>query len=107
MFGGFSRPAIDAVLTMWPSYAGSISAASSIIGVKTRMPCATPMTLTPRTHAQSAALFSQISPPAPTPALLKTKCGAATRQSFGAPHFVFNNAGVGAERLDLGRMGDV
>jgi hypothetical protein len=34
--GGFSRPAIDAVLTMWPSYEGFLAAASSIIGVKTR-----------------------------------------------------------------------
>ena len=79
------RPAIDAVLTMWPSYDGSFAAASSIIGVKTRMPWATPMTLTPSTQAQSAAVFSQIRPPAPTPALLKTMFGAPKRAFVAAP----------------------
>ena len=43
------------------------------------MPCTTPIRLTPSTHSQSASVFSQISPPLPTPALLKTKCGAPKR----------------------------
>ena len=41
-------------------------------------------------------MFSQIRPPAPTPALLKTKCGAPKRF-----------ARRRAERLDLGRLRDV
>ncbi len=59
-------------------------AAASIIGVKTRTPCATPIRLTPSTHSQSCSVFSQIRPPAPTPALLKTKCGAPKRCSVAA-----------------------
>src|SRR6185295_9822741 len=85
MLGGLSRPAIDAVLTMWPSYPGSFAAAASIIGVKTRTPWTTPMTLTPSTHSQSASVFSQTRPPAPTPALLKTMCGAPKRCATARP----------------------
>ncbi|MNN02397.1 hypothetical protein D3C81_1150560 [compost metagenome] len=40
--GGFSKPAIDAVLTIWPWYDGSFSAAASISGVKMRTPWITP-----------------------------------------------------------------
>ena len=36
-----------AVLTMWPRYAGSLAAASSIIGVNRRTPCTTPHRSTP------------------------------------------------------------
>ena len=43
------------------------------------------MTLTPSTHSQSATVFSQIRPPAPTPALLNTICGAPKRASVAAP----------------------
>jgi len=53
------------VLTMWPCHAGSCLAASNIMGVNTRTPWATPMRLTPSTHSQSRAVFSQIRPPAP------------------------------------------
>ena len=81
---------------MWPSYAGSRLGGSSIIGVNTRMPCATPIRLTPTTHSQSRGVCSQISPPAPTPALLKTRCGAPKRRPR-----------RGAERLDLGGLRDV
>ncbi|MCY1314523.1 hypothetical protein D9M70_651820 [compost metagenome] len=71
--GALTSPAIDAVLTMCPSYSGSFSAAASISGVKMRMPWMTLRRLTPSTHSQSCSLFSQISPPAPTPALLNSR----------------------------------
>src|SRR3989338_1843082 len=58
ILGAFSRPAMLAVLTMWPVQAGSLAAASSIMGVNTRTPWTTPMTLTPSTHSQSLAEFS-------------------------------------------------
>ncbi|KAF1040252.1 MAG: hypothetical protein GAK34_03073 [Delftia tsuruhatensis] len=76
MLGGASSPAMLAVLTMWPSKDGSALAASSIMGVNSRTPWITPQRLTPSTHCQSSSVFSQTSPPAPTPALLNTKCGA-------------------------------
>jgi hypothetical protein len=74
-----------AVLTMWPCHCGSFFAASSIIGVKTRTPWITPHRLTPSTHSQSAMVFSHTSPPAPTPALLNTKCGAPNRCATACP----------------------
>ena len=40
MLGMLTSPAIDAVLTMWPTNAGSARSAASIIGVNTRTPCA-------------------------------------------------------------------
>ena len=84
MFGGLSSPAIDAVLTMWPSNPGSACAAASIIGVKQRMPCTTPIRFTPSTHSQSFNVFSQIRPPHATPALLNTKCGTPKRACVAA-----------------------
>jgi hypothetical protein len=96
MLGGFSRPAIDAVLTMWPSYEGFLAAASSIIGVKTRMPWATPMTLTPSTHAQSAAVF-----------LPDQAAGADAGVVEDDVRRAEARLRRRAERLDLGRMGDV
>ena len=44
-----------------------------------RTPWITPQRFTPSTHSQSLTEFSQTRPPAPTPALLKTKCGAPKR----------------------------
>ena len=79
MLGGFSIPAMDAVLTICPCQAGSALAASSIMGVNSRTPWTTPIRLTPSTHSQSASEFSQIKPPEPTPALLNTKLGAPKR----------------------------
>ena len=87
------------------------AAASSIIGVNTRMPCATPITLTPSTQSQSATVFSQIRPPAPTPALLKTMFGAPKRAFVAAPSASTSAAlrdvepkrqHLGAHRPDLG-----
>ena len=46
---------------------------------RTRTPCTTPIRSTPSTQSQSATEFSHTRPPAPTPALLKTKCGAPKR----------------------------
>ena len=85
MLGAFTMPAMLAVLTMWPRHCGSRAAASSIIGVNTRTPCTTPIRFTPSTHSQSLRLFSQISPPEPTPALLNTRCGAPKRSNAAAP----------------------
>ncbi len=48
------------------------------------MPWITPHTLTPSTHCQSRMLFSQISPPEPTPALLNTRCAAPNAASVSA-----------------------
>ena len=76
ILGGVNSPAILAVLTMWPWKFGSLLAASSIMGVNKRTPCTTPHKFTPSNHSQSATVFSQTKPPAPTPALLKTKFGA-------------------------------
>src|SRR5690606_19983912 len=73
MLGGLSRPAMLAVLTMWPRQAASLLAAASIMGVNRRTPWITPHRFTPSTHCQSATVFSHTSPPEPTPALLKTK----------------------------------
>jgi hypothetical protein len=84
MLGAFTRPAMLAVLTMSPRQTGSARAAASISGVKTRTPWATPIRLTPMTHSQSFSVCSQINPPAPTPALLKTKWGVPKRCSVAA-----------------------
>ena len=43
------------------------------------------MTLTPITHSQSFNDVSQIKPPAPTPALLNTKCGAPNLAKTACP----------------------
>ena len=85
MLGALSNPAMLAVLTMWPCQPGSAAAAASIMGVKTRTPCATPMRLTPMTQSQSRAVCSQINPPAATPALLKTKLGVPKCCKVAAP----------------------
>ncbi len=63
-----SRPAIDAVLTMWPSVPWD-----SMMGTNTRRPWMTPHRLTPNTHSQSALVLSQGVTPAPTPALLNNR----------------------------------
>ena len=54
-------------------------AAASIMGVNRRTPCTTPQRFTPSTHSQSLTEFSHTRPPAPTPALLNTRCGAPKR----------------------------
>ena len=43
------------------------------------------MRFTPITHSQSLSVCSQIRPPAPTPALLKTKFGAPNAFSVASP----------------------
>ena len=78
--------------------------------MNTRTPCATPIRLTPITHSQSRSVCSQIRPPAPTPALLKTKCGAPKRSIVAAPsastsaalrHVELQRQHLRAERLQI------
>src|SRR3978361_904538 len=70
MYGGDVSPAIDAVLTMWPS------PCSSSRGVNDRMPWMTPHRFTPSTHSQLSTVVSQVRPPDETPALLQMTCAA-------------------------------
>ena len=58
-------PAMEAVLTMWPSPWAMNS------GVNARIPWITPQRLTPSTHCQSSSVCSHTGPPAETPALLQ------------------------------------
>src|SRR5262245_60416874 len=66
MPGPVSKPAIDAVLTMWPS-----PPCASRRGMKVRIPWMTPQRFTPSTHSHSSTDRSHASPPTPTPALLQ------------------------------------
>ena len=70
--GAVSSPAIDAVLTMWPS-----SPCSSIRGTNARTPCTTPIRLMPSVQSQSAsdpshARSRSVAAVAATPALLNS-----------------------------------
>ena len=64
-------PAIDAVLTKWPS-----SPPASIRGRNARTPWITPQRLTLITHCQSASVCSWTAPITATPALLHTTWAA-------------------------------
>ena len=71
MNGAVVRPAIDAVLTMWPS-----SPPASMRGRKARTPWITPHRFTLMTHCQSASVCSCTAPITATPALLHSTCAA-------------------------------
>src|ERR1051325_5545328 len=71
-----TRPAMDAVLTMWPP-----SRRGRSRGTNVSTPCTTPQKLTPIVYSQSACVESAISPKVATPALLQTMWTAPRRRS--------------------------
>src|SRR5215207_9431172 len=79
MPGPATRPATDAVFTMWPP-----SALRSRWGRKAWTPWMTPHRLTSTTHFQSFSVRSLMRPPPPTPALLHTRWTAPNRSMVAA-----------------------
>src|SRR6478672_12235370 len=79
MNGAAFSPASDAVFTTCPS------PCSTSRGTNDRMPCTTPMRLTPIVHSQPASGTSQVRPPAPpTPALLQITWAVPKRSNVAA-----------------------
>src|SRR5262247_1919098 len=85
-----TRPAIDAVLTMWP---GSFDAIMR--GTNASTPWMTPQRLTPSTHCQSRCVADSRPPHRATPALLQSTLTLPKALN------------ARSERLDGGEAGDV
>src|SRR5436309_2946015 len=109
--GAEVSPAIEAVLTTWPS------PCSTRRGTKARTPWMTPQRLTPITQAQSRSVSVHMGPPAATPALLHTTWAVpnsskvrAARASTDSPFETSVRTGstvapVSARRLDASLRG--